>query len=224
MRDSSSEPPSRFPGEPTSSGPDDDLAHQRNSNRHDANVADRGQERWTRQRQERQRRPRPPRCERVSSSCADRRRGGREPGPRRRERRAARRSGSTSMRRRPSSTSIAVGYSLGLAASVLYFGAVGDRYGRKLLLILGMIADDPGRLPRRVGADDRCPVRRPRDRRPRRRHGVPDDAGADHRALVGPGAHEVDRAVVGDRRRDLGARPAAAPGSCSSTSGGDRSS
>jgi MFS transporter, DHA2 family, multidrug resistance protein len=32
---------------------------------------------------------------------------------------------------------IAVGYSLGLAASVLYLGAVGDRYGRKLLLLTG---------------------------------------------------------------------------------------
>ena len=32
---------------------------------------------------------------------------------------------------------IAVGYSLGLAASVLYLGAVGDRYGRKMLLVLG---------------------------------------------------------------------------------------
>ncbi|HEU5490286.1 MAG TPA: MFS transporter [Gaiellaceae bacterium] len=32
---------------------------------------------------------------------------------------------------------IAVGYSLGLAASVLYLGAIGDRYGRKLLLVLG---------------------------------------------------------------------------------------
>src|SRR5687767_15418797 len=31
---------------------------------------------------------------------------------------------------------IAVGYSLGLAASVLYFGALGDRYGRKLMLVL----------------------------------------------------------------------------------------
>ena len=33
---------------------------------------------------------------------------------------------------------VAVGYSLGLAASVLYLGAVGDRYGRKRLLVIGM--------------------------------------------------------------------------------------
>jgi DHA2 family multidrug resistance protein-like MFS transporter len=32
---------------------------------------------------------------------------------------------------------IAVGYSLGLACSVLWLGAVGDRYGRKLMLVLG---------------------------------------------------------------------------------------
>jgi MFS transporter, DHA2 family, multidrug resistance protein len=32
---------------------------------------------------------------------------------------------------------IAVAYSLGLAASVLWLGALGDRYGRKLMLILG---------------------------------------------------------------------------------------
>ncbi|MBK5110250.1 MAG: MFS transporter [Thermoleophilia bacterium] len=32
---------------------------------------------------------------------------------------------------------VAVGYSLGLATSVLYLGAVGDRYGRKTMLILG---------------------------------------------------------------------------------------
>jgi MFS family permease len=33
---------------------------------------------------------------------------------------------------------IAVGYSLGLAATVLYLGALGDRYGRKLMLLLGV--------------------------------------------------------------------------------------
>jgi EmrB/QacA subfamily drug resistance transporter len=38
---------------------------------------------------------------------------------------------------------IAVGYSLGLAASVLYFGAIGDRYGRKRLLVLGMVLTVP---------------------------------------------------------------------------------
>jgi DHA2 family multidrug resistance protein-like MFS transporter len=41
---------------------------------------------------------------------------------------------------------IAVGYSLGLAASVLYLGAVGDRYGRKLLLLLGMALSVPACL------------------------------------------------------------------------------
>src|SRR4051794_41384492 len=38
---------------------------------------------------------------------------------------------------------IAVGYSLGLAASVLYLGALGDRYGRKRLLVLGMVLTIP---------------------------------------------------------------------------------
>src|SRR4249919_2477846 len=33
---------------------------------------------------------------------------------------------------------VAVGYSLGLACSVLWLGALGDRYGRKLMLMLGV--------------------------------------------------------------------------------------
>lgn len=41
---------------------------------------------------------------------------------------------------------IAVGYSLGLAASVLWFGALGDRYGRKLMIIAGMLLAMPSSL------------------------------------------------------------------------------
>ncbi len=41
---------------------------------------------------------------------------------------------------------VAVGYSLGLAASVLYFGAIGDRYGRKLLLLSGVVLSVPACL------------------------------------------------------------------------------
>src|SRR3954471_15824897 len=41
---------------------------------------------------------------------------------------------------------IAVGYSLGLAASVLWFGALGDRYGRKLMIVLGMSLSIPACL------------------------------------------------------------------------------
>jgi DHA2 family multidrug resistance protein-like MFS transporter len=41
---------------------------------------------------------------------------------------------------------IAVGYSLGLAASVLWFGAVGDRYGRKAMIVGGMLLSIPASL------------------------------------------------------------------------------
>ena len=41
---------------------------------------------------------------------------------------------------------VAIGYSLGLAASVLWFGAVGDRHGRKLMLIIGTLLAIPASL------------------------------------------------------------------------------
>src|ERR1700750_862495 len=41
---------------------------------------------------------------------------------------------------------VAVAYSLGLACSVLYFGAVGDRYGRKQILLVGMGLTIPAAL------------------------------------------------------------------------------
>jgi EmrB/QacA subfamily drug resistance transporter len=40
----------------------------------------------------------------------------------------------------------AVGYSLGLAASVLYFGAIGDRYGRKMMCLGGVALSVPACL------------------------------------------------------------------------------
>jgi MFS transporter, DHA2 family, multidrug resistance protein len=41
---------------------------------------------------------------------------------------------------------VAVGFGLGLAGSVLYLGAVGDRYGRKGLLMLGLVLSIPAAL------------------------------------------------------------------------------
>ncbi len=41
---------------------------------------------------------------------------------------------------------VAVGYSLGLASSVLYLGALGDRYGRKMMLLVGTALAIPASL------------------------------------------------------------------------------
>jgi EmrB/QacA subfamily drug resistance transporter len=41
---------------------------------------------------------------------------------------------------------VAVGFSLGLAGSVLYLGALGDRYGRKMMLVLGTAISIPAAL------------------------------------------------------------------------------
>ena len=104
---------------------------------------------------------------------------------------------------------VAVGYSLGLATSVLYLGALGDRYGRKMMLLLGMGLSIPAsllagfapsigvlfvaRLLGGVAAGMAFPTTL---------------------ALItalwsGNRADPLDRALVGDRRRDRLARPAA---------------
>ncbi|MBN8866959.1 MAG: MFS transporter [Solirubrobacterales bacterium] len=41
---------------------------------------------------------------------------------------------------------VAVGFSLGLAGSVLYLGALGDRYGRRMMLVLGTAISIPAAL------------------------------------------------------------------------------
>ena len=82
---------------------------------------------------------------------------------------------------------VAVGYSLGLAASVLYLGAVGDRYGRKLMLVLGIVLSVPACLLAAYAPSDEVLVGGPHLRRRLRRDGVPHHPGADHRAVVGPG-------------------------------------
>ena len=48
---------------------------------------------------------------------------------------------------------IAVGYSLGLACSVLWLGALGDRYGRKTHALAGHAARDPVLAAGRLCAD-----------------------------------------------------------------------
>ncbi len=64
-------------------------------------------------------------------------------------------------------TAIANAFTLGLACSVLYLGALGDRYGRKLLFTLGATEatrDRPAEERERIQA--RAAWRRARRRRP----------------------------------------------------------
>ena len=119
---------------------------------------------------------------------------------------------------------IAVGYSLGLAASVLYLGAIGDRYGRKLMLVARHGAVDSGVPARSLGADGRGPLPRAPARRVLRRHGVPDDARADHGALVrARAARSRSRCGRASGARSPPSGPCS-PAPCWSTSGGARSS
>ena len=97
---------------------------------------------------------------------------------------------------------IAVGYSLGLAASVLYLGA----RGRPLRTQVDAAARD-GAVGPGVPAGGVCPerlgaVHRARARRSVGGHGLSDDAGVDCGVVVGAWADEVDRVVVGAGRCD----------------------
>ena len=100
---------------------------------------------------------------------------------------------------------VAVGYSLGLAASVLYLGAVGDRYGRKAMLVGGMALSIPASLLAALAPSIEVLFAA------RVLGGVaagmayPDHTRPDHGPVVWTGANEVDRALVGDRRCDRGA-------------------
>ena len=77
---------------------------------------------------------------------------------------------------------VSIGFSLGLAMSVLYLGALGDRHRRERMLILGMALSIPASLVAGIGGRSAC-CSSAALRRDRRWHGLPDDAGAHHRAL-----------------------------------------
>ena len=72
---------------------------------------------------------------------------------------------------------------------MLYLGALGDRYGRKLMLVLGTALSIPASLLAAFAPSIGVLFVARAARRARGRHGVPDDARADHRAVVGAGPH-----------------------------------
>ena len=82
---------------------------------------------------------------------------------------------------------VAVGYSLGLAGSVLYLGALGDRYGRKMMLLLGVGLSIPACALAAWAPLDRGAHRRSRAGRRLGRHGLPDDLALITALWTGPG-------------------------------------
>ena len=95
---------------------------------------------------------------------------------------------------------VAVGYSLGLACSVLWLGALGDRYGRKQIALLGVALAIPAAIISGTAPTIQVLSRRAYWRLCRR-HGLPDHAGPD-RGAVGsrPGPHAC-HCLVGRGRR-----------------------
>ena len=103
---------------------------------------------------------------------------------------------------------IAVGYSLGLAASVLYLGALGDRYGRKLMLLLGMALSVPACLLAAFAPSDGVLFAARVIGGLSAGMAYPTTLALIAALWSGPGRTQVDRAVVGARRRDRLARAA----------------
>src|SRR4051812_33066878 len=102
---------------------------------------------------------------------------------------------------------IAVGYSLGLACSVLWLGALGDRYGRKMMLLSGTALAIPFSILAawapsdtvlffaRVGGGLAAGM------------AFPTTLAPDHRPMVRRPAHALYRPLVWSRRGDRGSRP-----------------
>ncbi len=110
---------------------------------------------------------------------------------------------------------VAVGYSLGLACSVLWFGALGDRYGRKQIAILGVILSIPAGLICGFAPSIQVLIAGRSLRRFRRWHGLPNYPGID-RGPVGsrPGTHTLNRPVGSLRRRHFCQRSTALRACC----------
>ena len=104
---------------------------------------------------------------------------------------------------------IAVGYSLGLAASVLYLGALGDRHGRKLMLIVGTALAIPACLLAAYAPTDIVLFVARVLGGLAAGMAYPTTLALITALWSGPATHEVDRVVVGARWGDLGARTAA---------------
>ena len=119
---------------------------------------------------------------------------------------------------------IAVGYSLGLAASVLYLGAVGDRHGRKLMLVLGTVLAIPASLLAAFAPTDTVLAIARVFGGVAAGMAFPTTLALITALWSGPARTRSIALVVGHRRCDLGPRPAALGLPARSTSGGARSS